>query len=77
MFGLTKITNICGVRVRFLNDSITYRYQIQVSEDKTNWKTVAAVAKTGQESGVLDAFKASYVRYVKILFIEIESNKNK
>jgi hypothetical protein len=71
---LEKITNLCGVRVGLLNDSITYRYQIQVSEDKTNWKTVAAVAKTGQESGVLDAFKASYVRYVKILFTEIESD---
>lgn len=71
---LERITDICGARVGLLNDSITYKYQILVSEDNRNWKTVATVAKTGQESDIPDIFKALNVRYVKIVFTEIESD---
>ena len=74
---LEKTTNICGVRVGLLNDSIAYKYQVQVSENKTSWKTVATVEKTGQASDIRDLFKETNVRYVKILFTEIGTDADR
>ncbi len=74
---LLEKTDIRGVRVGVLNDSITYKYDILVSEDKSVWTLVKSVAKTGQANGIEDEFKAEGVRYVKILFTEIGTDEDR
>ena len=74
---LGEAKDLSGARVGLLNDSITYKYKIQVSADKQAWTTVKTVSKTGQASDIRDIFSAQGVRYVKILFTEIGTDEDR
>ncbi|WP_051899167.1 discoidin domain-containing protein [Sciscionella sediminilitoris] len=63
---LAKNHTMAGIRVHWGKDSTTYTYNVQVSPDAKNWKTVLSnVTRTGQDT-IAETFSQPDIRWIRL-----------
>jgi hypothetical protein len=75
MVDLASKFNLTGSEVMWEFDNRVYRYKIEVSEDKTNWKLVVDKTNNARRLQIQrDSFSAEAVRYLRITITSIGSS---
>lgn len=63
---LEELCELNGCKIYWESDNTMYDYQVDVSTDDIQWKTVSSQRATGQEA-VLDEFHEIGIRYVRVV----------